>query len=110
VPGVEDGDGRTDDRNTAVGQTVYFVDVVLVTPSNPRQIDTVRGNFVGDVPESMQAFLQQVSLVSRVIVRVFDNKSERLTLFERLHKTADFGCVETDIMLKVRRGISMRLK
>jgi hypothetical protein len=73
------------------GQKVYFVDVVLVTPKNPRQIDTVRADFVGDIPKSMQNLLQQVALLSRVIVRVFDDPSQRLALFEQLHKAADLG-------------------
>jgi hypothetical protein len=84
-------DGEDGAAPAAGGQKIYFVDVVLVTPKNPRQIDTVRADFVGDIPKSMQALLQQISLLSRVIVRVFEEPSQKLALFEQLHKAADLG-------------------
>ncbi len=91
---MEATEGSAESKSSSAlptARNVYFVDVVLTTPKNPRQIDAVRGDFVGDVPEPMQALLRQIGLLSRVIVRVFDDVSQRLILFEQLHKAADLG-------------------
>ena len=71
---------------------VYFVDVVLSTPGNPRSINLIRAEYAEDPPAPMMALIQQVSTLARSIRRVFgEAPAERRALFEPLHKAADLG-------------------
>jgi hypothetical protein len=71
---------------------VFFDRVVLVSPEDPRRIDTVRAADSPDPPEAMRRLLADIDQCARVVSRVFANSIDhRRSLFEELHMTADLG-------------------
>jgi hypothetical protein len=71
---------------------VYFLEVLLITPRNPRRIDLVRAPNSADLPEPMRALIREIGEFGRVIARVFEEiLPTRCELFEQLHKSADLG-------------------
>lgn len=90
VTGSDDRD-RAEVR-TPVRRPIYFVDVVLVTPQNPQQIDLIRAANTEDPPTPMMALVRQIGELSRIIRRIFSEApAQKKSLFELLHKAADLG-------------------